>query len=154
MDVFTSVHTGASSAGGAGSVWNQPRKPLAASETKVKPLGSNLGPLAAQYRGETGCNAQNKPKRDSRLVNRLLVREGRFATDEGSALKLPGQLFILTGRQGSDTPARRFARCNVPYKSRVGAVQEPLPALIVIASCKLSNHSDSPSEKSEISLAE
>jgi hypothetical protein len=38
-------------------------------------LGSNLGPLAAEYRDETGWNTQNKPKRDNRLVNRLLVRD-------------------------------------------------------------------------------
>jgi hypothetical protein len=38
-------------------------------------LGSSLGPFAAEYRGETGWNTQNKPKRDSRLVHRLLVRD-------------------------------------------------------------------------------
>jgi hypothetical protein len=31
--------------------------------------------LAAEYHGETGWNTQNKPKRDNRLVNRLLVRD-------------------------------------------------------------------------------
>src|SRR6185312_10958928 len=34
------------------------------------------------------------------------------------------------------TPARRFTQCGVPYKSRVGAVQEPLPALLFAASCE------------------
>jgi hypothetical protein len=41
-------------------------------------LGSILGPFAAEYRDETGWNTQNKPKRDNRLVHRLLVRDQRF----------------------------------------------------------------------------
>ena len=61
---------------------------------------------------------------------------GRFAPDEGSALKLPEQLFLLTGSQGDFSPGCRFAGCNLPYKSRGGAVQEPLPALLFVASCK------------------
>jgi hypothetical protein len=56
----------------------------------------------------------------------------------GEALpRAPGELFILTGMQGCDFPACRFAGRDVPFKSRVGAPQQPLPALMGIASCKL-----------------
>jgi hypothetical protein len=55
-------------------------------------LGSNLGPLAAEYRGETGWNTQNKPKRDNRLVNRLLVRDQGVG---GSNPLSPTKLFII-----------------------------------------------------------
>ena len=53
-------------------------------------LGSNLGPLAAEYREKHDANTQNKPKRDNRLVNRLLVR------DQGSEVQ------ILSPRPSSD----------------------------------------------------
>jgi len=63
----------------------------------------------------------------------------RFAPGPyGGALpRTPEQLFFLTGSQGDFSPSCRFAGCNVPYKSRGGAVQEPLPALYVVAFCKL-----------------
>ena len=43
--------------------------------TREAKLGSNLGPFAPEYHAKTEDNTQNKPKRDNRLVHRLLVRD-------------------------------------------------------------------------------
>jgi hypothetical protein len=55
-------------------------------------LGSDLGPLAAEYRDETWCNTQNKPKQDNMLINRLLVRDQGVG---GSNPLSPTKLFII-----------------------------------------------------------
>lgn len=47
---------------------------------------------------------------------------------------------ILTGSRGIDIPGCRFAERDVRYKSRGGAVQEPLPALECAAFCKVEGH--------------
>jgi hypothetical protein len=62
----------------------------------------------------------------------------------GALPRTPGRLLVLTGTRGNQFPRSRFAGRRVPYKSRDGAVQEPLPALDCATPCKTAAHVTGP----------
>ena len=62
----------------------------------------------------------------------------------GALPRTPERLLVLTGSRGNQFPRSRFAGRRVPYKSRDGAVQEPLPALDCATPCKTAAHVTGP----------